>query len=306
MGVAAILTFTCIICKCICPCRFASRKRRDAKLCMKHWTKRLCATSKRKSDRLKKFNRSKTTKGHLKKRLKKRVRPLLGMDLFCGTGSMRTGGRAWFTMVSVDIAGNRRYSNRQHFVQGNVLDPDFQKTLRMYCPVFVWASVPCEWFSRARTTGSEPVQNGEEVLGEVINLLRYYRRSCPRTVVVIEDQRGRMRHLLSTMLKDFVLKEASHCQYNEILTFKKDVDLFVWKEHVEKFNFKQCYGYNCKHAYWCQQTNRYRHPSVAQAGSMLRDGERVPGTPSYDDRIRVPVKLCRSAAYQARTILDVV
>ena len=224
-----------------------------------------------------------------------------GMDLFCGTGSMRrVMSRKMKRVFSVDIKETRRGSNAQHFYCGDVCSPEFAGVLRTLKPNFLWASLPCEYFSHAWTVG-EVAQNGRVVLRSVLRLIKYYARTVRPFVCVLENPRDRLREELNGMLHGFVIKEASHCMYSATLKCRKNVDLYVLARHAEYFSFKKCCGENCPHAYFNETTGRYNHPQSAQAG---RQSDGTPGVARYDDRIALPPSLCGSVVYQARKALE--
>ena len=158
-------------------------------------------------------------------------------------------------VFSVDVKATRRYSNSQNFYCGNICSPVFLKSLWALKPNFVWASLPCEYFSYAWTVG-DVVQNGRMVLRSAIRLIKYYSRIVRPFLCVLENPHDHLRQELKGMLKGFVIKEASHCMYGTTLKCRKHVDLYVLARHEKYFLFKKCLGYNCPHAYFNETTGR--------------------------------------------------
>lgn len=87
------------------------------------------------------------------------------LDLFCGAGGASMGlHRAGFDVTGIDIKPQKRYPFR--FIQGDALRPP----VRLGDFDLIWASPPCQGYSRAKNNGSG--KSAPKLICEVREMLK--------------------------------------------------------------------------------------------------------------------------------------
>ena len=104
------------------------------------------------------------------------------LELFSGTGSV---GKPWreagHEVIAVDIDG--RYNPE---ICEDILQLSY---CRLPTPDVIWASVPCEQYSRARTTGRQPrnFKLADALAGRTWEIIKYFMKLNPDLLWFIEN-----------------------------------------------------------------------------------------------------------------------
>jgi hypothetical protein len=104
------------------------------------------------------------------------------LELFSGTGSVGFKWREHHEVISVDIDGKF----------GPEIVTDILKwdhTLLDFRPDFIWASVPCEQYSIARTTAKTPrnLELADALVNKTLEIIKYFKNINPDLIWFIEN-----------------------------------------------------------------------------------------------------------------------
>lgn len=206
-----------------------------------------------------------------------RGRQLRVLDLCSGGKSMSKALRSLCPhakIVTVDVDAK---TNPTHCADVRTWKP-------AYVPGYfdlIWASPPCDQYSRANTTGIRDLEYADSVAKACLQLIRELK---PKAFVV-ENPLGMLRE------RDFMMQwhqfhiPVTYCKYG--FDYMKETDLWT---NVD-VSLQHCKQQPCMH----YRTHK-RHPMTAQRGPS-RGG--VPGCKSTDVLYRVPPKLIQAIVIAA-------
>ena len=211
------------------------------------------------------------------------------LELFCGTKSFRkVANNLGHEVISVDLE-----SKFEPDILTDILEWDYTTLPRDSFDV-IWASPPCVFFSRARTSAKTPpdMDLARSLVNKSFEIIEYFK---PR-YWFLENPVGKLRHdpvivNRSSLINDqfWDRKTISYCRYyfsiqgNGKHRCRKDTDVF---SNLRSWIPKKC----CKGFYCDIKRETGRHSQTCQGATKPRkeDGVRTPGVGSLEDRYSIP------------------
>lgn len=125
------------------------------------------------------------------------------LELFKGTGSVgKVAEKMGMNVVSLD--SDKKFKPD---ITTNILDWDYKKFVKDtgFIPDFIWASPPCNTYSKIihrlyerDTKTAEPLSDrareGTKILYKTLKIIKYFLKLNPHLLFIIENPRGMMRH----------------------------------------------------------------------------------------------------------------
>lgn len=103
---------------------------------------------------------------------------MIALDLFCGGGGACIGmQQAGFEVVGVDIKPHKHYPG--HFIQGDI----HNLPVNVHDFDFVWASPPCQAFSRGRFCRGKQPNEYDDLIPQTREILKKHPYTCIENVM---------------------------------------------------------------------------------------------------------------------------
>lgn len=213
-------------------------------------------------------------------RLQRRVCVL---ELFSGHGDVSRIATRVLTCsaATVDIEEEWEPSICMDITQWDSTHTNMLKTMHKGCVFIIWASPPCEEYSRAKTTGVRDIERADNCVRAVFRI----KEQLQAPVLVVENPATGILAKRNNSLMDPVPfhHKVDYCQYGTL--HRKET--MLWSNiKLTDYGFvcRTCRGYDeCMGMMKYKPTSRYRH--IAHYDDLLKD---------YNLRIQVPGQLIAS------------
>lgn len=144
------------------------------------------------------------------------------LELFKGTGSVgKVAKKLGYEVISLDFDPIYTPDIETDILYWNY--KEFYKTTK-FVPDFIWASPPCNTFSKLayplkerNTKTAEPysdrAKEGTQILYQTLKIIRFFQKKNPKLKFVIENPRAMMR--LDEKMKKLTLNSTNYCLYGD-------------------------------------------------------------------------------------------
>ena len=143
------------------------------------------------------------------------------LELFKGTGSVGKVAKKDFNVISLDLDPISTPD-----IETDILKWDYKKFYEdtKFLPNFIWASPPCNTFSKLayplkerNTETAEPLSEraklGSQILHKTLEIIDYFKKLNPNLLFVIENPIGMMRK--DKKIKKLMLNTTYYCLYED-------------------------------------------------------------------------------------------